>query len=135
MPKRFPLSVLTPERTFFNGEAVSITVETIDGQIGVLADHVPMVTALTSGTLVIRQEDQTLVAFHSEGFMEVTARGAEIFCQVCEWPDEIDVNRANAARERAQERLQRQISRMEYIRTQAAISRALARLKVSKTKK
>jgi F-type H+-transporting ATPase subunit epsilon len=130
MPKRFPLSVLTPERTFFNGEAVSITVETIDGQIGVLADHVPMVTALTMGTLVIRQENQILVAFHSEGFMEVTARGAEIFCQVCEWPDEIDIDRAAEAQRRAEERLSHASDTSTMAHSAAALKRAIKRIKV-----
>ena len=130
MPKRFPVSVLTPERTFFSGEAVSITVETIDGQIGVLADHVPMVTALAVGTLVIRQEDQTLIAFHSEGFMEVTAAGAEIFCQVCEWPDEIDIERAAEAKRRAEERLSHGSDTSTMSHSNTSLLRALKRIRV-----
>ena len=130
MPKRFPLSVLTPERTFFNGEAISITVDTIAGQVGVLADHVPMVTALTSGTLVIRQEDKTLVAFHSEGFMEVSAAGTVIFCQTCEWPDEIDVDRATEAQRRAEERLSTASDPSTMAHSSTALKRAIKRIKV-----
>ncbi len=133
MAKRFPLSVLTPERVFYSGEATSVTVESIGGRIGVLADHVPMVTALTAGELVIRTADDTpKIAFHSEGFMEVTREGVYVFCQACEWPEEIDLTRAEQAQHRAQERLQRPGEPAFMAQSHIALVRAAKRIQVKR---
>lgn len=133
MSKRFSLSVLTPERTFYSGEATSVTVESIGGRLGVLADHMPMVTALTVGELVIRMgDDKPRIAFHSEGFMEVTREGVSIFCQTCEWPEEIDLNRAEQARQRAQQRLQNAGEPAFMSKSHVALVRAAKRIQVKR---
>ncbi len=133
MAKRFPLSVLTPERVFYSGEATSVTVESIGGRLGVLADHVPMVTALTVGELVIRTADDTpRIAFHSEGFMEVTREGVNIFCQTCEWPEEIDLSRAEQAQQRAQQRLQSAGEPAFMSKSHIALVRAVKRIQVKR---
>lgn len=106
MAKPFNLMVLTPEREFFSGQAIYVSVQTIAGSIGVMADHVPMVSALDVGTLVIQtDENTTRTAFHSEGFIEVRPECVYILSQACEWPEEIDEKRALEAELRAQERL------------------------------
>ena len=109
MAKPFQLMVLTPEREFYNGPADYVSVNTIAGSIGVLADHVPMVSALDVGTLVIETNEETRrTAFHSEGFIEVRPDGVYILAQACEWPEEIDEKRALEAEQRAQERLRQE---------------------------
>ena len=109
MPKPFHLMVLTPEREFYSGEAIYVSVQTIAGSIGVLADHVPMVSALDVGALVIQpDENTTRTAFHSEGFIEVRPECVYILSQACEWPEEIDEKRALEAEQRAQERLRQE---------------------------
>ena len=131
MPKPFRLMVLTPEREFYNGEAYSVTVDSIGGRLGVLADHIPMVTALTVGELSIRTTpDEVKSAFHSEGFMEVRADGVIILCQACEWPEEIDAARAQQAEERARARLSNAASETASSRSNVALMRALTRQKV-----
>ena len=106
MAKPFRLMVLTPEREFYNADATYVSVQTIAGSVGVMAGHVPMVTALGVGELVIHtKEGETRLAFHSEGFMEVRPDGVYILCQACEWPEEIDEKRAREAEHRAEERL------------------------------
>ena len=130
MPKPFRLMVLTPEREFYNDEAYSVTVNTIAGHIGVLADHVPMVTALTGGELVIRTADAVKTAFHSEGFMEVRTDGVIILCQACEWPEEIDEARAQKAEERARARLSHPASEVASSHSNVALLRAITRQKV-----
>ncbi|HWR22416.1 MAG TPA: ATP synthase F1 subunit epsilon [Feifaniaceae bacterium] len=132
MPKPFRLMVLTPEREFYNGEAYSVTVNTIAGNIGVLADHIPMVTVLTVGALVIRTEDGAKTAFHSEGFMEVRADGVIVLCQACEWPEEIDEERAHQAEERARMRLSHIESELASSRSKVALLRAITRQKVQR---
>ena len=82
MAKPFPLMVLTPEREFYSGNAVYVSVATIAGSIGVIAGHVPMVSALGVGALIIHPaEGEERTAFHSEGFIEVRPDGVYILSQ------------------------------------------------------
>ncbi|HOG01700.1 MAG: ATP synthase epsilon chain [Firmicutes bacterium ADurb.Bin248] len=132
MAKTFRLMVLTPEREFFNGDAAYVGVNTIAGSIGVLADHIPMVSALDVGTLTIRAQDGgARTAFHSEGFIEVRADGVYVLCQACEWPEEIDEKRALEAEHRAEERLARPAEDAQvFKRNRVALMRALTRRKI-----
>ena len=91
-----------------------------------------MVVAVSIGPIRIKQNGEWLDAVLTEGFMEIKQDKTVILTDTAEWPNEIDVNRAKAAKERAEERLQRELSRAEYIRSQAALARALARLKVGR---
>lgn len=133
MANTFLLEVLTPDRNFFAGEIEELIVETPNGQMGVLKDHIPMVVAVAIGPIKIKKDGEWLEAVLSEGFMEVKHDKTIILCDSAEWPNEIDINRAKAARERARERLESQLSNVEYIRSQAALQRALSRLKVTKS--
>jgi F-type H+-transporting ATPase subunit epsilon len=133
MANTFALEVLTPDRSFFTGDVEMIIIETPDGQMGVLRNHVPMVAAVAIGPMRILKDGQWLEAALSEGFMEVKQDKTIILCDTAEWPNEIDANRAKAAEERARERLQNQLSNVEYMRSQAALQRALSRLKVTKS--
>ena len=133
MPKPFHLMVLTPEREFYSGEAVYVSVQSIAGSLGVLADHVPMVSALDVGALVIQPDEHTTrTAFHSEGFIEVRPECVYILSQACEWPEEIDEKRALEAEQRAQERLQQEhgddLGTMGH--SKVALMRAMTRRKI-----
>lgn len=134
MASTFNLEIITPQRQFFTGNVEMIIIKTPQGEMGVLHGHIPMVVAIESGPIRILQDGKWLEAALSEGFIEVKQEKAIILADTAEWPEEIDVNRAKAAKERAEERLQRQLSRIEHLRSQAALARALARLKVTKHK-
>ena len=133
MAKPFYLMVVTPEREFFNGEAIYVSVQSIAGSLGVMAGHVPMVSALDVGALVIQTDEHTSrTAFHSEGFIEVRPDGVYILAQACEWPEEIDEKRALEAELRAQERLQQErgdnLATMGH--SKVALMRAMTRRKI-----
>ena len=130
MAKPFNLSILTPEREFYNGTADSLIVESIDGQMCILADHIPMVTALGVGVLKIKKGDEVFQAVHSEGFMEVRSDAVIVLSQACEWPEEIDVKRAEEAKERAECRLQERKNAESIARSKIALTRASIRLKL-----
>ena len=131
MSKSFHLMVLTPERSFYDGPAVYVGMNSIAGTIGVMADHTPMVTALGVGELTIKVDDEkTLVAFHSEGFVEVRPDGVYLLSQACEWPEEIDVNRALEAERRAKARLSNAKDLQAMSRNRVALLRSLTRRKV-----
>jgi len=128
----FYLEVVTPERKFFEGQAEMIIVHTPDGEIGILKDHEPAVVAVESGAIRILVDGVWKEAAITPGFMEVTSEKTILLVDTAEWPEEIDINRAKAAKERAEERLQQKMAYVEYIRSQASLARALARLRVTK---
>ena len=134
MAKPFYLMVVTPEREFYSGEAVYVSVQSIAGSLGVMAGHVPMVSALDVGALVIQTDEHTTrTAFHSEGFIEVRPECVYILSQACEWPEEIDEKRALEAEQRAHERLQQQhtgddLGTMGH--SKVALMRAMTRQKI-----
>lgn len=131
MTNTFNLEIVTPDRKFFSGEVEMLVLKTPEGEIGILKDHMPMVVAVAIGPIRIQKDGDWLEAVLSEGFMKIMQDKTVILVDTAEWPNEIDINRAKAAQERAKERLQSQLSRVEYMRTQAALQRAFSRLQVS----
>ena len=131
MATPFPLEILTPEYSFFRGQAEGVIVMSPDGELCVLAGHVPLVTPLEIGSIRIHADGQWKEAFISNGFMEVGGGGAVIVAQACEWPENIDVSRAKAKMEETQARLRQETSIREHRVTQLAMTRAMARLRVT----
>lgn len=131
MANTFNLEIVTPDRKFFSGEVEMLVLKTPEGEIGILKDHMPMVVAVAIGPIRIQKDGDWLEAVLSEGFMKIMQDKTVILVDTAEWPNEIDINRAKAAQDRAKERLQSQLSRVEYMRTQAALQRAFSRLQVS----
>lgn len=128
----FYVEILTPEKKFFWGDIETIIVRTPLGEMGILKGHIPMVVIIDIGTVRIKKDGQWIEAALSEGFMEVKQDKAVILVDTAEWPDEIDINRAKAAKDRAAERLLRKLNQTEYIQSKAAMARAMARLQVKK---
>jgi F-type H+-transporting ATPase subunit epsilon len=125
----FSLSVLTPEKNLFTGDAAEIVFSTTLGRVGMMAGHSPMFAEVAEGIMEILAGDGWKIAAVGQGFGEIAYSKAEFFVDTAEWADEIDAARAKEALERATNRIRGGISRVEYLRTQAAMSRALARLK------
>lgn len=132
MAKTFKLKIITPERDFFSGDVEMIIATTPDGEIGILRDHVQMVVAVAIGTIKIKTPGGWQEAILTEGFMEIKQDQTVILTDTAEWPHEVDINRAKEAKKRAEERLQSQLSKIEYIRSQTALARAIERLKATK---
>lgn len=130
----FPLEILTPEHQFFNGGVEALTVTSLDGELTILAGHAPITVPLTVGKIKLKQDGQWREAFQSEGFLEAGPWGAQLFVQACEWPENIDARRAEAARRRAEEALRQKTSMEEYHASQIALARAMARLRMSNRK-
>ncbi|OPZ91362.1 MAG: ATP synthase epsilon chain [Firmicutes bacterium ADurb.Bin419] len=128
MSDEFYLEILTLDRKFFWGNVESLIVKTPSGDMGVLKDHMPLVVIIDIGTVKIKKNGNWIEAVLGQGFMEVKQNKAVILVDTAEWPDEIDINRAKAAKDRAEERMRRQTSQTEYIQSKAALARAMARL-------
>lgn len=128
MSDTFYIEILTPDRKFFWGDVESVIVKTPTGEMGILKDHMPLVVLIDTGAIRIKKDGEWIEAVLSQGFMEVKQNKTIILVDTAEWPDEIDINRAKAAKERAEERMLRKVSQVEYIQSKAALERAMARL-------
>ena len=126
------LNILTPEKEFYTGEVTEIITDSTQGRIGILVDHIPLVTTLRPGiTEITEKGGKQIKIFTSTGIMEVSNNEVKILCDVCEWPEEIDFKRAEEAKKRAEERLQeKNDDNLDVKRAELALSRALARLKL-----
>lgn len=134
MDNTFYLEIVTPERNFFEDQVEMVILKTTSGEIGILKNHMPMVASVAIGPLRIKQNGSWKEALLTEGFIRVSPEKTIIMTDTAEWPDEVDINRAKAAKARAEERLQSKLSQIEYMRSQAALARAIERLKISKKK-
>jgi len=126
----FKLHISTPEKLFFNNDVESVIMTSIEGELGVLSGHIPLVTALAPGVLKIRAGGEWKIAVVSGGFAEIKNDEVVVLADTAEWPEEIEVNRAMEAKQRAEERLRLSTSEVEYARSVAALQRAMARLRV-----
>ncbi|ADQ46148.1 ATP synthase F1, epsilon subunit [Caldicellulosiruptor kronotskyensis 2002] len=131
----FELEVLQPERVFFKDKVEMIVLRTIDGEIGIMANHQPIVVPIGIGKLRIKKDGKWREAAIAGGLLEVKNNKATILSDAVEWPEEIDRQRALLAKERAEKRLEQKLPPDEYERYRAALYRALNRLKLAEENK
>ena len=135
MAASFSLSVVTPEKVFFDGETTQIIVRTTDGDIGVLANHTSLVADLPSGPLKVRQEDGSWrIAAISTGLLKVGGNKVSILANAVEWADEIDLEWAKRSEEDARRRLQEKQDKHELDLAELKLMRALNRISVGSMK-
>lgn len=132
MAKTFKFEVVTPEKIFYSDDVDMIAFNRSDGEMGVLADHMPMVVAMEIGELRITKGEDTLIAAVADGFVEITDKGVTAIVDSAEWPDEIDIERANRAMKSAEDKLKeyRDNKKMEVL-LKASIQRARNRIKIA----
>jgi F-type H+-transporting ATPase subunit epsilon len=129
------LTIVTPEGQAFHGEVESVVLPGAEGDFGVLAGHEPFLSSLRTGGLELTAAGKKRLAAVSRGYAEIHGNKVSVMVGTCEWADEIDVARAERARERAQKALQEArataAGEAEYQELQEAYSRAVARITVS----
>ena len=125
----FYLEIITPERQFYIGPAEALVFPAVDGEMGVYPGHEPAVTAVEPGELRYKVDGKWEPAAVGAGFVEIKPDYVILLVGFAEHPEEIDRKRAEAARERAEERLRQKQSIHEYYHSKAALARAMARLK------
>ncbi len=130
--KNFHLQIATPDGIKYNGECESVLVRCADGDIEILAGHTELVASLAVGRVRILYAGTERFASASSGFVCVTKDGVKLVATTFEFADEIDVKRAEAARERAEELLRSAKDDAALQNAEAKLSRALSRIKVSK---
>lgn len=134
MATPFKLSIVTPEKVYYEADVVSITVPGSEGYLGILANHAPLITAMKCGRIEFRDdEDKVQVLAVSGGFLEVSSNVATILADTVEAADEIDIERARAAYDREKKRLVSAGSEetdIDLPSVKAAIERAHNRIKI-----
>ena len=128
------LEIVTPDRLFFNDDIDSIIVRGIEGDLAILKGRTPIVTPLRIGKIRVFQNGTERVASVTEGYITAIDDNVTIVTDAAEWPDEIDINRAEAARKRAEEIISRK-SEVDLARAEVALKRSINRLEISKYKK
>lgn len=126
---KFELEVMCPDRLFFHGDADMVEMNTSEGYIGVYPGHIPLATVLAPGIMVIHNNgEEKRAALHS-GFVKIEQHKIMVLAEIAEWPDEIDVNRAEEARIRAERRLNGSGgTEIDIKRAEAALKRSLTRI-------
>lgn len=128
------LKIITHERIVYEGEADEIVIQTKTGQMGILKDHIPLTTVLEVGVTKVKQGDKDKFFATMGGVFQFKDNIATILTDVCEDGCDIDVTRANAAKNRAESRLADNDAKVDSQRAQAALARSLARLKAALNK-
>ena len=129
--ENFILSITASSGEFYQGRCESLTLPTSDGVSGVQAGHNPVLVALHMGMIRYTVDGQTHEVLVGDGIAEVTPTFVLLLVDSAERPEDIDKNRAEAARIRAEERLQHKQSMHEYYQTKIALDRAMQRLQTA----
>ncbi|MEE9398944.1 MAG: F0F1 ATP synthase subunit epsilon [Dehalococcoidales bacterium] len=126
------LEIVTVERMVYSEEVDVVVAPGVEGQLGILPHHTPLMTTLQPGELRIKKGAEELVLAISGGFLEIRPDKVVILADAAERVEEIDVARAEDAKRRAQERLaEKGLAGIDEVRADASLRRSLARLKVA----
>lgn len=130
--KNFRLKIISPDRVFYEDDVEMVELRTSEGEIGVLKGHIPLTAILVPGVLHIKgiPGGDKEAALHS-GFVEVMPDRVTILAESCEWPEEIDLNRAKEAQIRAERRLQSGDAGINIARAELALRKALLRIELA----
>lgn len=132
MADLFKLQIITPERKFYEGDASMVELTTTEGEIGVYRGHIPMTAIAAPGVLKIHEAGGIKEAALMSGFLEILPEKIVIMAEVAEWPEEIDLNRAEEAKIRAERRLKEQSGEIDIVRAETALKKALVRISLMK---
>jgi F-type H+-transporting ATPase subunit epsilon len=134
MAEVFQLEIVTPEKQLVSDTAEQVQIPGKNGYLGILPGHAPLITELAVGEIIYRKDGQPRYLSVAWGFAEVLPTKVTILAEAAERPDEIDVPRAQEAKQRAEERLQSQDPSTDYKRALDALKRADVRLDVAAKK-
>lgn len=131
LPTSLELQIVTPERLLLKEQVDEVEIPGSEGYFGVLPGHTPLLASLTVGELWYRKGQEKTYLSIGFGFAEVLPDRVTILARLAEKADEIDVDRAEAARKRAEDRLAGQQSTVDYERARTALMKSMTRLQVS----
>jgi F-type H+-transporting ATPase subunit epsilon len=129
------LEIITAERQVFVDDVNAVIAPGIEGELGILPHHAPLMTMLKPGELLIRKDGDETYMVVSGGFLEIRPDKVIVLADACERAEEIDITRAEEAKHRAEERLKTRPPGLDVARAQAALLRSLIRLRVAERRR
>ncbi len=133
MSKQVQLDIVTPNANLYSGLVDMVIVRTTEGDIGVLYNHEATVAPLSIGAIKIKIDEEYKVATCNGGFVDIGSNRVTVITDSAEWAHEIDINRAEEAKIRADERLSSSDKDINVNRAKVSLLRAINRITVSKT--
>ena len=131
MAEKLTLEVITPERKVLSLAVDEVVVPGMDGELGILPDHTPLISRLQTGVLSFRAGAERQLLHVSGGFVEVLPGHVSVLSDVAERPEEIDLERAQRARERAERRLATLGEDVDFRRAELKLQRAMIRIQLA----
>lgn len=129
----FNLRIITPFGEFFNGLVESINVKTKEGRIGILKNHIPLVSPVEISILYFKVEGEERKCAISEGILYVGEQVTKIIADACEYPEDIDLERALEAKRRAEARIAGEMEEnIDLVRAECSLKRAMNRISIVK---
>jgi len=135
MTDTLKLEIVTPMGTVYSDNVEMITLPGVTGQIGVYPQHVPLITQMVPGEMIVRKDGSDQFIATGEGLIEVTAHRVAILTDLAIPADRIDEAKAEEARQRAEARLREKLSAEEVAAVNASLARSLAQLRVKRRRR
>jgi F-type H+-transporting ATPase subunit epsilon len=135
MPATLKLDIVTPDAVIFSGDVEMVTLPAVEGEMGVYPQHVPLMTQLVPGALIVRREGHDTYMAVGDGFVEVTADHVAVLTDMAIPAEQIDEAKAEEARQRAQARLAEHLDDEETATVHAALANSIAQLAVKRLRK
>ena len=132
MANTLSLEIVTPEATVYSEDVEMVTLPAVEGQIGILPQHVPLMTQMVPGEMIVRKNGQNRFLAVGEGLVEISADHVAILTDLAVAAEDIDEAKAEEARQRAAARLREKLSSEEVASVNAALARSLAQLRVKR---
>ncbi len=132
MADTLKLEIVTPAGTVYSENVEMVTLPGVAGQMGVYPQHVPLITHMVPGEMIVRKDGRDLFMATGEGLIEVTAKRVAILTDLAIPADRIDEAKAEEARQRAEARLHDKLSAAEVATVNASLARSLAQLRVKR---
>ncbi|MBP3475915.1 MAG: ATP synthase F1 subunit epsilon [Lachnospiraceae bacterium] len=126
--RNFTLKIITPDRVFYEEEVSMVEFNTIEGEVGIYKDHIPMTMIIAPGILTITNGEEVSEAALHAGFAEVLPDQVTILAEIIEWSAEIDLERAEESKHRAEERIKEHAPGTDMKRAELSLKRAVARI-------
>ena len=135
MPETLKLEIVTPEAIVYSEQVQMVTLPAVEGQMGVLPRHVPLLTQIVPGEMIVRRDGRETFLAVGEGLVLITADGVAIVTDMAVASENIDEAKAEEARQRAAARLRDKIADEEVASVNASLARSLAQLKVKRRRR
>ncbi len=131
------LRIITPEKVAYRAEADQVSLPTKDGEITIMANHIPLISVMKHGELVIKNNNEEIPMAVCNGFIEIKKNRVTIMTDIAERVEEIDEQKAKEAREKAKDLLKEKdrLSDVAFADATALLEKSFARLKVARKRK